>query len=73
MFGIGEYAENWFYTEYSMYTPVLSLWIKGCQLFRNYMWDATHNKSFGSVLKAINEVRKRIYYVLDNIFVFFCR
>ena len=31
----------------------------------------THNKSFGSRLKTINELRKHIYYILDNIFVFF--
>ena len=36
------------------------------------MCDATHNKSFGSGLAPINEVRKRIYYILDYIFVFFC-
>ena len=39
-------------------------------MFRNCMWDATHNKSFGLGLTAINDVRKHIYYILDNIFVF---
>ena len=34
------------------------------------MSDATHNKSFGSGLTAIIDVRKRINYILDNIFVF---
>ena len=37
------------------------------------MSDATNNKSFGLGLAAINEVQKRIYYVIDNIFVFFYR
>ena len=37
------------------------------------MSDAAHNKSFGQGLTAINEVRKRIYNILDDIFVFFCR
>ena len=35
------------------------------------MWDATHNKSFGFVLTAIHEVRKRIDYINDNIFISF--
>ena len=35
------------------------------------MIDATDNKSFGLGLTAINEVRKRIDYILDDIFVFF--
>ena len=35
------------------------------------MSDATHNKSFGSRVTAINEVHKRIYYSVDDIFVFF--
>ena len=34
------------------------------------MCDATHNKSSGSVLTAINAVCKRIYYILDNIYLF---
>ena len=35
--------------------------------------DASDNKSFGLRLTAINEVRKHIYYILDDIFVFFYR
>ena len=35
------------------------------------MSDATNNRSFGSGLTAINEVHKRIDYILDEIFVFF--
>ena len=31
------------------------------------MCDATHKKSFGLGLTAINEVHRRIYYILDNI------
>ena len=35
------------------------------------MSDATNNKSFGFGLKSINEMLKRIYFILDNIFIFF--
>ena len=35
------------------------------------MLDAIHNKSSGSGLTAINELHRRIDYILDNIFVFF--
>ena len=70
MLGIGKYAQGLFYIEYSIYTPVLSLWIKGCHLFRNCLWDATHNESFGLGLTALNEVRKHIHYILDNIYIY---
>ena len=72
MLGIGKFSQSLFYIEYSIYTPILSLWIKGCQLFRNCMWDATHNKYFGlGLLTDINELHKRIYYIVGNIFVLF--
>ena len=35
------------------------------------MSDATNNKSFGSGLKSINGVCKRIDYIIDNIYIFF--
>ena len=35
------------------------------------MWYATHNKSFGLGLTAINEARKRKYYIIDDLFVLF--
>ena len=35
------------------------------------MSDVTNNKSFGSRLTAINEVCKRIDYILDHVFIFF--
>ena len=35
------------------------------------MSDATSNNSFGLGLTAINEVQKRIDYILDNIFDLF--
>ena len=35
------------------------------------MRDAAYNKSFGSGLIPINEVPKRIDYILDDVFVFF--
>ena len=37
------------------------------------MWDVTHNKSFGLVLTVFNEVRKRIDYILGDIYIFFYR
>ena len=37
------------------------------------MNNETNNKSFGSGLKGINEVRKRIDYIVADIFVFFQR
>ena len=70
MFGLGRYTQNLFYIEDSIYNHVLFLWIKGCRLFRNCMNNVTNNKSFGSGLTGINEVRKRIDYILDNIFFF---
>ena len=71
MLGVDKYAQSWFYIEYSINTPKLSLRINGCQLFRNCKWYATQNKSFGLGLTAINEVRKRIYFILDDIYIFF--
>ena len=71
MLGLGKYSQSWFYIEYSICTHVLVLWIKGCQFFRKCMSDVTGNKSFGLVLTAINELRKRIYYILDDIYFFF--
>ena len=35
------------------------------------MCDATHNKSFGMGLTIINEVNKRVDYIIDHIFVIF--
>ena len=73
MLGLGEYAKSWFYIEYSIFTQKLVLWIKGCQLFRKCMSDATDNKSFGPVLTAINEVRKQIVYMTCVVIVSFYR
>ena len=71
MLGIGKYAQNWFYMEYSIYTQILGLWIKGCHFFRNCMLYATRNKSFCLGLTSINEVRNQVDYIPDKIFVFF--
>ena len=35
------------------------------------MLDVTHNKPFGLGLKTINEVRKHIEYIGDDIYIFF--
>ena len=40
-----------------MYTHLLILLIKVCQLFRNYMCDAPHNKPFGLGSIDVNEVK----------------
>ena len=50
-----------------MYTHVLILWIKGYQLFRNYMWDMNHHNPFGSVLISFNKVIRIIVFKLYNI------
>ena len=68
--GLGKYAPNRFYIEYSIYTHTLTLWIKGSQFFRNCMCDAIHNKSFGSGLTAMKEVHRRICFILDDIFLY---
>ena len=71
MLGLGNSAQSWFYIEYLIYTHKSDLLINVCQLFRNCMNDATDNKLFGSRLTAINKVRKNIYYVIYNKFVFY--
>ena len=76
MFGLGKYAQIWFYIEHSISFPVLSLWIKSSQLFRNCMRDATDRNSFGLGLTAINKVHKYIYIVYINydiIYFFYLR
>ena len=54
-----------------MYTHVLILQIKVCPFFRNFMCNATHHKSFGLIWTAFNEVRSRIVFIPDNIYLFF--
>ena len=73
MLGLRKYAQSWFYIEYYIYTHILVLWIKGCQLFINCKCDATHNKSFGLVFSAINELRKRIVNMTYDIIFYFYR
>ena len=71
MLGLDEYAQSRFYIEYSIYTHLLFLWIKGCQFFRNCVCDETHNESFGLGLTAINKVPKGIVYMYYDIIVLF--
>ena len=66
-----KYTQRLFYIEYLIYNQNLSLWIKGCQFFRNFICDATHNNPFGPGLTAINELHMRIYYIIDDIYMFF--
>ena len=35
------------------------------------MSDATDNKSFGSALTSMNEIRKRIYCIVGDVFILF--
>ena len=49
-----------------MYTYTLPLWIKGFQLFRNFMCDVTHHNRFGLVLTFINKVCKHKHFILEN-------
>ena len=53
-----------------MYTNVLVLVIKGCQLFRKCVYDGTHNKSLYLVLTAVNEFHRHIFFIIDNIIFF---
>ena len=46
---------------------------KGISIFRNCVSVVTDNKSFGSVLTKINEVRKGLDYMLNIIFAFLYR
>ena len=46
---------------------------KGLSIVQKKKFNANHFNSFGSVLTAVNEVRKRIVFILGNIIVFFCR
>ena len=73
VFWLGKYAQIRLYIEYLIYIHILILWIKVCQFFRNCVCNATHNDSFGLWLTAINEVHRRVYYIIDDIFVFFYR
>ena len=43
MLGLVKFSQSGFYIEYSIYTHILVLRIKACQLFRNCMSDATDN------------------------------
>ena len=48
----------------------VTLWIKGCQLFRTYMHDSTNQKLDGFVTTTFNKQLKRIVYILNDIIVF---
>ena len=54
-----------------MYTHVSILWVKGCQLFRNFLWYVIHHKTFGLVLKVFNEEHKHITFIIDDIYILF--
>ena len=40
-------------------------------MFRKYICDVTHYKSFGLVLTSVNEVENNIVFILDDI-IFSC-
>ena len=54
-------------------THTLILLIKGCKIFRNYMCNANHHNPFGSGLTDVNEVCKHIFYILDDIHIYFTK
>ena len=54
-----------------LYTHVLVLWIKGCQLFRNEMCYVTNKNPFVSGITDVTEAHKRIVYIIENIIVSF--
>ena len=56
-----------FHNEYAMYTYIIILWKKGCQLIRNFVCDETHINSYGLGLIASNEVYRHIVYILGDI------
>ena len=68
MSGLGKETKGYFYIQSLMYTHILILWIKGFQLFKIFMSDATHHKSFGSVRTYFNKLCRHILYILDYIY-----
>ena len=68
---LGKNPQSWFYIEYSIYTSILVLWVKGCQLFRYCMCDTIHWKYFNTSLTATNKFLKRIFYIVDDIIILF--
>ena len=48
-------------------THTLILLIKVCQLFINYMCNATHHNPFGLRLNSVNEVCKHIFHIIDDL------
>ena len=69
--GLGREAQIKSYIQYSMYTHTLVLWITCYQFFRKFVCDATLRESFGSGLTAVNEVHQRVFFILDDIYIFF--
>ena len=68
---LGKEDESWFYIKYSIYNHELNLWIKGCQLFRNCMWDVTNQRSCSTVLTYINDVGSHVLYIVDDTTILF--
>ena len=66
-------VQNWLESGPQPPTHTLILLIKGCQLFRNYVCDATHNNPFYLGLTAVNELCKHIFYILDDIYFSFTK
>ena len=56
-----------------MYTHILVLLIKGCQLLRNFICNVTQCNPFGLVLTYVNEFRRCIVFILDDIMFFLCQ
>ena len=54
-----------------MYTHILILLIKVCQLLRKYICGVTRHKTFGFGLTVVNEVCRHKVFILGNTIVLF--
>ena len=43
--------------------------MKGCQFFRKYVYSTTHTNPFVLGIVSPNKLRKRIFYIVDNVIV----
>ena len=71
--GVRPRSQKLIWHKYSIYTHVLILWIKGCQLSRYFKCDVTHQKYFGLGWTALDKVRKHIFYIIDDIIILLWR
>ena len=53
-----------------LYTTVLILFLKDCELFRKIIYDVKHNESFDLVSTTVIEVLQRIFSIHVDILIF---